>query len=259
MVNSMNKTKKMIITLSVAMFILMTISGFTLGGGSCGPGGCDDDNSFGGNQRPLAFINSIGPNPAHELTDEITFEGYGEDTDGFITGYWWYSSIDGLLSEEELFSINNLTSGIHIVSFYVKDDKGTWSEPVNMTIEIIGNVAPENPAITGEMKARIRQQVEYHFVTSDINGDDVFYFVDWDDGTYSEWVGPFRSNEEITLLHSWDSRGSFEIRTRSKDVHGHVSEWTTYEVNMVLFHQAPLGLRLLFSNHPFLSLFFPMR
>jgi hypothetical protein len=251
----MNNVKKMLTIMSISMFISMALSGFTLGD-SCGPDGCDDNDSFGGNQRPLAFINSIGPNPAHELTDEISFEGYGEDADGVIAGYWWYSSIDGLLSEEDFFTINNLTSGIHLITFYVKDDTGSWSEPVNMTIEIIGNVAPEIPVIEGAMKARIRQQIEFHFVTSDINGDDVFYFVDWDDGTYSEWIGPVGSGEKITLVHSWDSRGSYEIRAKSRDAHGHESEWTTYEVSMVLIYSAPLGFRLLFSNHPFLHMFF---
>lgn len=253
--------KKLIIIVSIAaMFLLVNMSGFTLGD-SCGPGGCGDgdgDDSLDGNQRPTAFIYAIDPNPAHELTDEVTFEGYGEDADGFITGYWWYSSIDGLLSEEAFFTTNNLSSGIHLISFYVKDDKGSWSEPVNMTLEIIQNVAPQDPVIAGAMKVRVRQQVEYHVVTSDINGDDVFYFIDWDDGTYTEWIGPFGSNEEISLVHTWDTRGSYRIRARSKDVHGHESDWTTYEVSIVWVHQVPLGFRLYFSNHPFLFRFFSM-
>ena len=44
---------------------------------------CDDDDDPTLNKKPQAFIYQVQPNPGseHEL---ITFEGYGEDTDGTI-------------------------------------------------------------------------------------------------------------------------------------------------------------------------------
>ncbi len=89
------------------------------------------------NQPPIAFIDSITPNPAN-VSDTVTFTGHGSDPDGAITGYSWDSNIDGHLSNQAIFSISNLSPGNHTITFKVKDNKGAWSNPVNETLVIRG-------------------------------------------------------------------------------------------------------------------------
>ncbi|UCE37962.1 MAG: hypothetical protein JSW00_01620 [Thermoplasmata archaeon] len=95
------------------------------------------------NQIPQAHIESISPNPA--LAGEfVTFTGYGTD-DGDILGYRWESDKDGELSSRSYFSTASLSIGEHTITFYVRDDKGEWSEGVEdeLTVNEPQNVIPK--------------------------------------------------------------------------------------------------------------------
>ena len=80
----------------------------------------------GTNHIPTAMIDVITP-PAAVPGDEITFMGTGADDDGTIAAYEWRSDIDGLLSDQEMFTTTGLSSGIHSIRFRVQDDQGGWS------------------------------------------------------------------------------------------------------------------------------------
>ena len=71
-----------------------------------------------------------------EQGEEITFNGTGEDQDGVIVAYRWRSSIDGLLSKNQTFTISNLSAGIHTITFSVMDDQGYWSSQALITVEV---------------------------------------------------------------------------------------------------------------------------
>jgi len=114
-----------------------------------------------GNSPPVAFIDSITPNPA-ELEDDITFSGHGEDPDGTVTNYRWESSLSGYLSDQATFMISasSLGQGLHTISFSVMDNDGEWSPVVTESLAI-GNLPPTafidaitpNPADIGEFVA----------------------------------------------------------------------------------------------------------
>jgi hypothetical protein len=113
------------------------------------------------NQKPVAVIDSISPNPGTQ-GDTITFIGHGTDEDGMIASYSWESDIEGELSDLSSFSITSLTIGTHEISFKVKDDNETWSgfdfvtltintEPPNQApLAHINSISP-NPALEGEI------------------------------------------------------------------------------------------------------------
>jgi hypothetical protein len=60
----------------------------------------------------------------------------------------------------------------------------------------------------------------------DPEGDDVFYMVNWGDGTSIEWVGPYLSGEEVSLMHTYGTPGVYEIKGKVKDIHNAVSNWS---------------------------------
>ena len=208
---------------------------------------CDDDTngSSGQNKQPNAFIYSIAPNPAHEF-DAITFEGYGEDADGTVISYRWESNIDSILDTNPSFVVSDLKPGTHTITFLVQDDDLVWSKPVNKSLEIQENQAPLSPFIAGDKKGTTGEEQEYTFITTDPEDHQVLYFVDWGDGTTDEWVGPYASDSEITLPHTWAEKGTYSIKAKAKDVHGAESDWTTLEIQMPLGHS---------SYHPFFTFF----
>jgi hypothetical protein len=87
------------------------------------------------NQVPVAFIDSISPNPA-KVDETIIFSGHGEDEDGSIDSYTWESNIDGLLNTKRSFSTSSISQGEHIISFKVEDDSGEWSDTVTMILVV---------------------------------------------------------------------------------------------------------------------------
>lgn len=70
--------------------------------------------------------------------------------------------------------------------------------------------------------------VEYTFSTSttDFDGDQVYYMWDWDDGTFSGWLGPYDSGETVYANHSWIGERKYDVKVKAKDVYGAESDWS---------------------------------
>jgi len=54
----------------------------------------------------------------------------------------------------------------------------------------------------------------------------IFYKFYWGDGTYSDWLGPYDSNEKICTRHVWGKPGSYPIEVIYKDSLGMLSGWS---------------------------------
>jgi len=92
--------------------------------------------------------------------------------------------------------------------------------------------APEAPTITGSTEGKIKTEYEYNFTTTDPNGDNVYYYIEWGDGKIEDWIGPYISGEEITLSHTWKDKGTYTIRARAKDTDNLWGPWSELEVTM---------------------------
>jgi hypothetical protein len=97
--------------------------------------------------------------------------------------------------------------------------------------QILGEV-PNPPDISGPTSGRIGIPHEYAFVSTDPQGDNVYYYVEWGDGISTGWLGPYGSGTQIRLTHTWIISGNYQIRAKAKDVDGHESDWATLEVSM---------------------------
>jgi hypothetical protein len=91
---------------------------------------------------------------------------------------------------------------------------------------------PNPPSIDGPTNGKIKQPHDYIINTTDPNGDDVSYYIDWGDNTNSGWIGPYSSGIEITQSHTWAKKGTYTIKAKAKDVYGNESDWTTLSVTM---------------------------
>ena len=52
--------------------------------------------------------------------------------------------------------------------------------------------APEAPIISGPTEGKIKTEIEYNFTTTDPNGDEVYYYIEWGDDKKENWIGPNR-------------------------------------------------------------------
>jgi hypothetical protein len=96
--------------------------------------------------------------------------------------------------------------------------------------------APNAPTITGPSSGKTNTPYTFQFSSVDNQGHDVYYLIDWDDGTDSGWLGPYASGEPIEVSHTWTSRKVYSIRAKAKDINDAESLWATLEISMPKVH-----------------------
>ncbi len=107
--------------------------------------------------------------------------------------------------------------------------------PYIIQVQIGSSYPPEAPTVNGPAAGKPGKEYEYTAISTDPEGDQIFYLFDWGDITDSGWIGPFNSGQEITVSHSWSAVGNYSIKVRAKDVNGSISYWSEpYPVQIVL-------------------------
>ena len=105
-----------------------------------------------------------------------------------------------------------------------------WSIPLIVTI--MTDRPPNTPTITGPAEGKPDTFYKYTLTTVDLDGDMVYYYIDWGDGQVTEWIGPYNSGETATKTHQWANEGNYTIQAKAKDTFGAESGWATLEVTM---------------------------
>jgi len=165
--------------------------------------------------------------------EEYKYTFVTTDPDGEYVNYWvdwgdgnntgWigpYSS-----NEEVNLSYTWSENGAFEIKVKAKDifhDESEWST----LLVAMGNIPPDKPSITGPTIGKKGEKIEYIFVTTDLNGHDVKYFVDWGDGNNTGWTDYYASGEEVSLRHSWSGQGIYMIASKAKDTLDTESEWS---------------------------------
>jgi outer membrane protein assembly factor BamB len=98
--------------------------------------------------------------------------------------------------------------------------------------DVVDNQPPIRPYINGTSSGKIGHIYNYNISSTDPENQDIYYYIDWDDGTNNGWIGPYPSDENITVNHTWNNIGTYNIKIKARDIHGHESDWTTLEVTM---------------------------
>ena len=103
---------------------------------------------------------------------------------------------------------------------------GDYSTIEDIIVKYSGS--PEKPDIDGPKEGKPGIEYNYTFVSTDPEGEDLFYYIDWGDGTFEDWIGPYQSGETVTMSHEWKGFGekTLDIRVKVKDVHDVISNWS---------------------------------
>ncbi len=116
-------------------------------------------------------------------------------------------------------------AGTYVVKSIARDEKGVTSKWSNGITIIIGNHPPEKPE-TPWKKTRAPKSLTFCTKTNDPDGDQIWYWWDWGDGTNSNWLGPYNSGETFCTSHSWNENGDYKIKVKAKDIYNIESEWS---------------------------------
>ncbi|MEF8848787.1 MAG: PKD domain-containing protein, partial [Candidatus Thermoplasmatota archaeon] len=91
---------------------------------------------------------------------------------------------------------------------------------------------PDKPE--GSSTGNVSESLSFSTFTVDEDNQDIYYRWDWDDGTYSEWIGPHPSGKKVEISHIWDEPGVYNVRVKASDSIGAKSGWSqTKEVTII--------------------------
>ncbi|UCF49076.1 MAG: PKD domain-containing protein, partial [Thermoplasmatales archaeon] len=183
------------------------------------------------NDPPYTPKNPIPTNNSENVSIYADLKWDGGDPDGDSVGYDIYFGIENPPPLEKVGHTSttyepgdmNFTT-IYYWKIISYDEFDTISEGPLWTFstERHENEKPNRPSITGvQMIHRPNIEYDYEVSTTDPDGDNVFYYIDWGDGTFDDWSDPHASGENVTVTHTWPTGTKvYEIQVTAKDIYG---------------------------------------
>lgn len=138
--------------------------------------------------------------------------------------YDWVTVVpaEGLSAGEHLIvsvviNTSSVSTGHYTCSIMIDSNGG--DDFYNFTVSVVAviNTAPTTPVVNGPKSAAQGEASEYNCVSTDPNGDQIYYNFSWGDGSFSSWRGPFDAGERCQVSHVWAGKGVFEVRVQAMD------------------------------------------
>ena len=108
---------------------------------------------------------------------------------------------------------------------------------------------PNEASINGPKTGTIKKSISYNFLSTDPEGHDIYYSIDWGDGNYMPYTGPYSSGEEVTFSHAWSDPDQYTIKVKAKDEYEGVSPQSSFKVQISKNRASlNLGFLQLFEN-----------
>jgi hypothetical protein len=144
---------------------------------------------------------------AISLNGELLGYGYSDEAGHAVIEFFEPIDVEG--------DVDLVVSAYNTVPYMTQVTVGESNEP------------PEKPQKPdGPTPIKPGKSYLYSTKTIDPNGHKVCYLWDWGDNTTSEWIGPFNSDQTATATHSWEEKGTYTVKVKSRDVFGLESEWS---------------------------------
>jgi rhodanese-related sulfurtransferase len=96
----------------------------------------------------------------------------------------------------------------------------------------ISNQPPDIPTVAGTINGKPETEYPYTIFSTDPEGDDVYYYINWSDGTDTIYIGPYSSDEEVIVNHIWTEKGTYVVKVKAWDYYQAESDWGTLEVSV---------------------------
>ena len=188
----------------------------------------DGDNLivFENSASEWLYTYTVGINAEYSEYIQLTLH-HGGNTWGSDHWYFWengYSALFYFEYTETPYYHTSQDTIEHINATYaVKNMRLIFATLAELAGAGLVSHPPEQPVLNGPDSGIVNEMCTFNAVTTDPDGDDIFYLFDWDDGSNSGWLGPFTSGDTINESYAWDVPGSYDITVVAKDAYGVVS------------------------------------
>jgi PKD repeat protein len=164
------------------------------------------------------------------VNETVQFNGFA--IGGFCPYHWEWDFGDTHTSGEQNPTHTYTNPGNYNVTLTVTDNGSNTAIDTTYAWIQDSNTPPIQPSIEGPPSGKAGTSYPYTFKATDLEGSIIWYYIDWDDGFNTGWIGPFNSGETITRSHKWDSQGTYTIKAQAKDPYNDESPWGELEVTM---------------------------
>ena len=101
-----------------------------------------------------------------------------------------------------------------------------------LTTNVSANSPPETPDISGPPSGAAGSTYTVEVCSSDPDGDNIYFCIDWGDGSGEQCLGPYASDSCINLDHVYSGDGSYTIKVKAQDDSQAESDYATLTVSM---------------------------
>jgi len=147
-----------------------------------------------------------------------------------FNNYWDDGYPSGGNFWEDYFGIDADGDGIGDTPYNISG--GDNQDRYPLMFPYVNQGAPERPLIGGVTNGKKGKIYNYTFVTTDPDGDEVYYYIDWGDNTSSGWIGLYSSGVAVIQAHKWSHKGTYIIKAKARDTLGEESDWGTLKITI---------------------------
>lgn len=194
---------------------------------------CDNDGyMYGYELDPISgdvYYIDIESGKATKLGESGVSLNYGQDMAYEDYTETMYACVFNQNTNRGEFHWINLETGkfTYIDTLYIGNHLTSLAIPYSFC-----NRIPNTPVIDGCKNGKVGVEYEYKFLLSDPDGDRMYLRVDWGNGTFGLWQGPYSSNSTVKINHNWSQKGTYTIRAQAKDIYGRKSDLGTLNVTI---------------------------
>ena len=94
------------------------------------------------------------------------------------------------------------------------------------------NTKPEAPTIIGPSRGKIKTDIEFSVVTTDLENDNVNYIINWSMEHEKLCLGPYNPQDEIYISYNWSETGRYTVDICARDIYGKESECATLKIRI---------------------------
>ncbi len=199
----------------------------------------------------LGYVNDTSGNPIEGALVRVHFHGTYEEDYSNSMGFYHVTNIP----------ICNCSKNSTCSKEGYKTEWVLLSITENTTHDFIltsVNCPPDEPHIAGPTRGKPGEKYTFYFLTFDPEGDNVSYYIEWEDGTSTGWTLYVQSGVDIGFSHIWNQIDDYRVRCKAKDIHGNESNWSYQSVRIFKNEPFNFNIKLLerfLNRFPILEVF----